>query len=48
MNDSSITFVGIALILAVPATFMVADWVRKNVDHGEARFDENGKMIDDD
>ena len=30
---------GIGIILAVPLTFMVANWVRKNVDHGEARFD---------
>nr|WP_301332649.1 glutamyl-tRNA amidotransferase [Parerythrobacter lacustris] len=40
------TIVGIALILAVPVTFMIANWVRKNVAHGETRFDENGKIID--
>jgi hypothetical protein len=26
---------------------MVANWVRKNVDHGEARFGPNGKVIED-
>ena len=35
-------------MLAIPLTFMVANWVRKNVDHGEARFGPDGKMITDD
>ena len=47
MDDTPATIVGIAIALAVPVTFMVANWVRKNVDHGEARFDKDGKMIDD-
>lgn len=46
-DDPSVLIAGAAIALAVPVTFMVANWVRKNVDHGEARFDENGKMIDD-
>jgi hypothetical protein len=37
--DLPLTLAGIAIALAVPVTFMVANWVRKNVDHGEARFD---------
>jgi hypothetical protein len=26
---------------------MVANWVRKNVDHGEMRFGPDGKVIED-
>lgn len=37
--DAALWIAGLAIVLAVPATFMVANWVRKNVDHGEARFD---------
>ena len=37
--DTPLWIAGIAIVLAVPLTFMVANWVRKNVDHGEARFD---------
>ena len=47
-TDASLTVVAIALILAIPVTFMVANWVRKNVDYGEARFDsESGKVLKD-
>lgn len=44
----ALTLAGIGIMLAVPATFMVANWVRKNVDHGEARFGPDGKVIEDD
>lgn len=37
--DTWLTIAGIGVMLAVPLTFMVANWVRKNVDHGELRFD---------
>ena len=37
--DLPLWLAGIGIVLAVPLTFMVANWVRKNVDHGEARFD---------
>ncbi|QIQ86890.1 MAG: glutamyl-tRNA amidotransferase [Erythrobacter sp.] len=43
----ALTLAGIGIALAVPLTFMVANWVRKNVDHGEARFDSSGRMISD-
>lgn len=43
----ALTIAGIGIAIAVPATFMFANWVRKNVDHGEARFDSSGKMISD-
>jgi hypothetical protein len=45
--DLPLVLAGIGIMLAVPATFMVANWVRKNVDHGEARFGPDGKMISD-
>ncbi|UYV15573.1 glutamyl-tRNA amidotransferase [Porphyrobacter sp. ULC335] len=45
--DPALWAAGIGIMLAVPLTFMVANWVRKNVDHGEARFGPDGKMIDD-
>ena len=48
MSDSlALTIAGIGVMLAVPLTFMFANWVRKNVDHGEARFGPDGKMITD-
>ena len=47
MADTPLTIAGIGIILAIPLTYMVANWVRKNLDHGEARFGEDGKMIDD-
>ena len=46
--DLPLVLAGIGIMLAVPATFMVANWVRKNVDHGEARFDSEGKVMTDD
>ena len=46
-NDSAIVIAGVAILLAVPLTFMVANWVRKNVDHGEARFDTRNRDEDD-
>ena len=45
MEDVSIVIVGIAIMLAVPLTAMFANYIRKNVDHGEARFDADGKLI---
>ena len=45
----ALTLAGIGIALAVPLTFMMANWVRKNVDHGEARFDsETGKVLKSD
>jgi len=44
----ALTLAGIGIMLAVPATFFVANWVRKNVDHGEARFDsKTGNTLSD-
>ena len=37
--DLPLWIAGLGVAIAVPLTFMVANWVRKNVDHGEARFD---------
>ncbi len=45
--DLPLTIAGIAVVLAMPLTFMVANWVRKNVDHGEMRFGPDGKVIED-
>jgi uncharacterized membrane protein len=47
-DQTALTIAGIGIMLAVPLTFMVANWVRKNVDHGEARFDASGNVIEDD
>jgi hypothetical protein len=41
--DLPLWLAGLAIVLAVPVTFMVANWVRKNVDHGEARFDTRNR-----
>jgi hypothetical protein len=46
-TDLPLTIAGIGIALAVPVTFMVANWVRQNVDHGEARFGPDGKLIED-
>lgn len=47
--DLPLWIAGLAIALAVPLTFMVANWVRKNVDHGEARFDtRNSDETDED
>jgi hypothetical protein len=45
--DPALWLAGIGIALAVPLTFMVANWVRKNVDHGELRFGPDGKVIED-
>lgn len=45
--DLPLWIAGIGIMLAVPLTFMVANWVRKNVDHGEARFDTRNRKADD-
>ncbi|WP_245561373.1 glutamyl-tRNA amidotransferase [Erythrobacter cryptus] len=45
--DTPLVIAGIAIMLAVPVTFMVANWVRKNVDHGEMRFGPDGRVIED-
>ena len=45
--DLPLWLAGIGIMLAVPLTFMVANWVRKNVDHSEARFGPDGKLISD-
>lgn len=37
-DELALTLAGIGILLAVPLTFMVANWVRRHVDHGEARF----------
>lgn len=44
--DTALWLAGIGIALAVPVTFMVANWVRKNVDHGEMRFGPDGKVIE--
>lgn|GEM_PF-659865 len=46
--DAPLVIAGIAIMLAVPVTFMVANWVRKHVDHGEMRFGPDGRVIEDD
>ena len=45
--DLPLMVAGVAIALAVPVTFMVANWVRKNIDHGEMRFGPDGKVIED-
>lgn len=45
--DTALWVAGIGIVLAVPLTFMVANWVRKNVDHGEARFDTRNRDADE-
>ena len=45
--DWSLTIAGVAIAVAIPATFLFANWVRKNVDHGEMRFGPDGKVIED-
>jgi hypothetical protein len=46
-SDLPLLLAGIGIMLAVPVTFMVANWVRKHVDHGELRFGPDGKVIED-
>lgn len=43
--DLPLILAGIGIMLAVPLTFLFANWVRKNVDHGEARFGPDGKPL---
>ena len=38
---------GIAVVLALPVVFGFARYLGKRIPHGEARFDENGKLIED-
>ena len=39
MSDETVlTIAGIGIMLAVPLTFMFANYIRKNVEHGEAQF----------
>ena len=45
--DPALWLAGIGIALAVPVTFMVANWIRKNIDHGEMRFGPDGKVIED-
>ena len=45
MVDTPLLLAGIGIMLAIPLTFMFANWVRRNVDHGEARFGPDGKVI---
>lgn len=45
--DTALWLAGTGIALAVPVTFMVANWIRKNVDHGEMRFGPDGKVIED-
>lgn len=37
-DETALTVAGVGIMLAVPLTFMFANWIRKNVDHGEAQF----------
>lgn len=46
--DASLTLAGVAIAVAIPATFLFARWISRHVDHGEARFGPDGKVIEDD
>ena len=46
-DEFALTLAGIGILLAVPLTFMVANWVRRNIDHGEARFGPDGEVLPD-
>ncbi|WP_332310386.1 glutamyl-tRNA amidotransferase [Altererythrobacter lutimaris] len=46
-NDTALTIAGIGIALAVPATFMFANYIRKNVDYGEAQFRTKPEDSDD-
>lgn len=46
-DETALIVAGVGIMLAVPLTFMFANWVRKNVDHGEAQFGPDGKLISD-
>lgn len=45
--DPALWLAGIGIALGVPVTFMVANWIRKNIDHGEMRFGPDGNVIED-
>jgi hypothetical protein len=45
--DESLTIAGMAIAVAIPATFLFARWLAKNIDHGEMRFGPDGKVIED-
>ncbi len=45
--DSALWLAGLAIAVAIPATFLFARWLSKNVDHGEMRFGPDGKVIED-
>jgi hypothetical protein len=45
--DASLTIAGVAIAVAIPATFLFARWLARNVDHGEMRFGPDGKVIED-
>jgi hypothetical protein len=38
---------GVAIFLSIPLVFAFALYLSKRIPHGEARFDKNGKLIDD-
>jgi hypothetical protein len=38
---------GLAIVLSVVLVFAFARYLSTRIPHGEARFDENGKLIDD-
>lgn len=46
--DLPLTIAGVAIAVAIPLTFLVANWLRKNIDHGEMRFGPDGKVIEGD
>lgn len=45
-DETALTIAGIGIMLAVPVTFMFANWIRKNVDYGEAQFPTDHKPSD--
>jgi hypothetical protein len=38
---------GLAIVLSLLLVFAFARYISKRIPHGEARFDENGKLIED-
>ena len=46
-NGAVDVIAGIAIALAVPVVFMFARYLEKRIPHGEARFDKDGKLIED-
>lgn len=37
-NETALTIAGVGIMLAVPLTYLFANYIRKNVDYGEAQF----------